>query len=104
MAKMAGPLVPVRLAATDDLMSGLLVGAGRRTPTHKSAHGTSASVGRAEHTGRSDSRGWSGPSVELPRSFPPTLSSGVSVSPQPGLETALLAGRPHRGMGSRQRL
>jgi hypothetical protein len=33
-----------------------------------------------------------------------TLKAGFFSSAQTGLETALLAGRPHRGMGSRQRL
>jgi hypothetical protein len=42
--------------------------------------------------------------VEKPRSFRPTLKAGFVSSAQTGLETALLTGRPHRGMGSRQRL
>ena len=37
-------------------------------------------------------------------SFLSTLKAGFFSSAQTGLETALLAGRPHRGMGSRQRL
>jgi hypothetical protein len=42
--------------------------------------------------------------VEVPKSFLSTLKAGFFSSAQTGLETALLAGRPHRGMGSRQRL
>jgi hypothetical protein len=42
--------------------------------------------------------------MPLPRSFLATLEAGFSVAAQTGLETALLAGRPHRDMGSRQRL
>jgi hypothetical protein len=45
-----------------------------------------------------------GPIVEVPKSFLSTLKAGFFSSAQTGLETALLAGRPHRGMGSRQRL
>jgi hypothetical protein len=41
---------------------------------------------------------------ELPRSFLSTLKAGFFSSAQTGLETALLAGRPHRGMECRQRL
>jgi hypothetical protein len=42
--------------------------------------------------------------VEVPRCFLSTLKAGVFLSAQTGLETALLAGRPHRGMECRQRL
>jgi hypothetical protein len=42
--------------------------------------------------------------VEVPKSFLSTLNSGFFSSAQSGLETALLAGRPHRGMECRQRL
>ena len=45
-----------------------------------------------------------GPIVEVPRSFLSTLKAGFFSSAQAGLETALLAGRPHRGMECRQRL
>jgi hypothetical protein len=45
-----------------------------------------------------------GPIVEVPRCFLSTLKAGFVSSAQTGLETALLAGRPHRGMGSRQSL
>jgi len=45
-----------------------------------------------------------GPIVEAPRIFLSTLKAGFFSSAQASLETALLAGRPHRGMGSRQRL
>ncbi len=41
---------------------------------------------------------------EVPKNFLSTLKAGFLSSAQTGLETALLAGRPHRGMGSRQRL
>jgi hypothetical protein len=34
----------------------------------------------------------------------PSLKAGFFSSTQTGLETALLAGRPHRGMECRQRL
>ena len=37
-------------------------------------------------------------------SFLSVLKAGVFPSAQAGLETALLAGLPHRGMGPRQRL
>jgi len=40
----------------------------------------------------------------VPRSFLGTLEAGFSVLAKTGLETALLAGRPHRGMECRQRL
>jgi hypothetical protein len=42
--------------------------------------------------------------VEVARCFLSTLKAGVFLSAQTGLETALLAGRPHRGMECRQRL
>jgi hypothetical protein len=42
--------------------------------------------------------------VGVPRCFLSTLKAGVFLSAQTGLETALLAGRPHRGMECRQRL
>ena len=45
-----------------------------------------------------------GPTVEAPRSFLSTLKAGFFSLAQTGLETALLTGRPHRDMGSRQRL
>ena len=45
-----------------------------------------------------------GPTVEAPRCFLSTLKAGIFSSAQTGLETTLLEGRPHRGMGSRQRL
>jgi len=45
-----------------------------------------------------------GPTVEAPRSFLSTLKAGFVSSAQTGLETALLTGRPHRGMGSGQSL
>ena len=41
---------------------------------------------------------------EVPKSFLPTLKAGFFSSAQTGPETALLAGRPHRGMECRQRL
>jgi hypothetical protein len=44
------------------------------------------------------------PIVEVPKSFLSTLKAGIFSSAQTGLETALLAGRPHRGMECRQRL
>jgi hypothetical protein len=56
---------------------------------------------------RSTSRGWSGwigPIVEVPRSFLSAIKAGFFSSAQTGLKTALLAGRPHRGTGSRHRL
>jgi hypothetical protein len=40
----------------------------------------------------------------VPKSFLSTLKAGFFSSAQTGLETALLAGRPHRGMECRQRL
>jgi hypothetical protein len=42
--------------------------------------------------------------ARVPKSFPSTLKAGLFSSAQTGLETALLAGRPHRGTGSRHRL
>jgi hypothetical protein len=42
--------------------------------------------------------------LEVPASFLSVLKVGFFSSAQAGLETALLAVRPHRGMGSRQRL
>jgi hypothetical protein len=42
--------------------------------------------------------------VEEPRSFLSTLKAGFFSSAQTDLETALLAGRPHRGTECRQRL
>ena len=44
------------------------------------------------------------PIVEVPVSFLSVLKAGFFSSAQAGLETALLAGRPHRGMECRQRL
>ena len=41
--------------------------------------------------------------VEVPRT-PVHAQGQIFPSAQTGLETALLAGRPHRGMGSLQRL
>ena len=40
----------------------------------------------------------------VPRRFLSTLESGFSMAVQTGLETALVAGRPHSDMGSRHRL
>ena len=45
-----------------------------------------------------------GPTVEVPRSVLSTLKVEFFSLAQTGLETALLAGRPHRGMECRQRL
>jgi len=45
-----------------------------------------------------------GPVVEIPRSFLSTLKAGFLSWAQTGLETALLAGGPRRGMECRQRL
>jgi hypothetical protein len=42
--------------------------------------------------------------VEAPRSFLSTLKAELFSMAQARLETALLAGRPHRGMECRQRL
>jgi hypothetical protein len=42
--------------------------------------------------------------VAVPRSFLPTLKAGFFSSAQTGLETAFLAGCPHRGMECRHRL
>ena len=74
----------------------------------RSANATSASVGRAERIMRSNRRSWSGwirPSfIDAPRSFLPTLKAGFFPSARAHPETALLAGRPHRGMECRQRL
>jgi len=42
--------------------------------------------------------------VEVPRCFLSTLKARFVSSAQTGLETALLAGRPHHGMQCRQRL
>jgi hypothetical protein len=58
------------------------------------SRGATAGVGRAV----------CGPIVEAPRSFLTTLKAGFFSSAQAGLEAALLAGRPHRGMECRQRL
>ena len=44
------------------------------------------------------------PIVEVPRSVLSTLKARFVSSAQTGLETALLTGRPHRGMECRQRL
>jgi hypothetical protein len=44
------------------------------------------------------------PIVEPPRSFLPVLKAEFFSSAQARLETALLAGSPHRGMECRQRL
>jgi hypothetical protein len=41
---------------------------------------------------------------EVPKSFLSTLKAGFFSWGQTGLETALLAGRPHRGMECHQRL
>ena len=45
-----------------------------------------------------------GPIVEVPRCFLSTLKAGFFSLARVLLETALLAGRPHRGMECRQRL
>jgi hypothetical protein len=60
----------------------------------------------ADHEEQPPELAWAvcGPTVEAPRSFLSTLKAGFFLSAQTGLETALLAGRPHRDMGSRQRL
>jgi hypothetical protein len=42
--------------------------------------------------------------VEVPKSFLSTLKAGFFSSARARLETALLAGRSHRGMECRQRL
>jgi hypothetical protein len=42
--------------------------------------------------------------VEVPKSFLSTLKAGIFSSARARLETALHAGRPHRGMECRQRL
>jgi hypothetical protein len=73
----------------------------------RSANGTWASVGRAARTMRSNSRDWPGWMRRSLRGAeePPTHAQGRLFSlAQTGLETALLAGRPHRGMECRQRL
>ncbi|MEI8229318.1 MAG: hypothetical protein WCH77_13805, partial [Planctomycetota bacterium] len=44
------------------------------------------------------------PIVEVPKRSLSTLKAGFFSLARARLETALLAGRPHRGMGSRQRL
>jgi hypothetical protein len=44
------------------------------------------------------------PIVKEPRSFLSVLKAGFVSLAQTGLETALLAGRPHRGMECRQKL
>ena len=51
---------------------------------------------------RRTGRAGCGPIVEVPRSVLSTLKARFVSSAQTGLETALLTGRPHRGMGSRQ--
>ena len=58
------------------------------------------SRGATAGTGRSgcDAR------LEVPRSFLSTLNAGFFSWAQTGLETALLAGRPHCGMECHQRL
>ena len=58
------------------------------------SRGATAGVGRAGCD----------PIVEVPRRFLSALKAGLVSSAQAGLETALLAGRPHRGMECRQRL
>jgi len=45
-----------------------------------------------------------GPIVEVPRCFLSTLKAGFISSARARLETALIAGRRHRGMECRQRL
>jgi hypothetical protein len=55
---------------------------------------TTAGTGRAGCNAR----------FEVPKSFLSTLKAGFVSSAQAGLETALLQGRPHRGMECRQRL
>ena len=65
-----------------------------------------ASAWRGAARGATAGAGWAvcGPTVEAPRNFLSTLKAGFFSSAQTGLETALLTGRPHRDMGSRQRL
>ena len=59
-----------------------------------------ASAGRGGSRGATAGadRGGCGPIVDVPRSFLSTLKAGCFALTQTGLETALLAGRPHRGI------
>jgi len=65
---------------------------------------TTAERGGSRGATAGTDRAGCGPMVEVPRCFVSTLKAGVFLSAQTGLETALLAGRPHRGMECRQRL
>ena len=80
---------------------------GLRRPKDRSANGTSASVGRAGRIMRSNSRDWSGwmrPDRGGAEELPIHAQGRIFLVGETGLETALLAGRPHRGMECRQRL
>ena len=79
------------------------------TSKDRSANGTSASDGRAGRITRSNSRSWSGwmrPDRGGAEVLPVHAQGRIGLvgSAKTGLETALLTGRPHRGMESRQRL
>ena len=70
--------------------------------------GTFAGPGSAERCGSCGAaagadRAGCDPIVEVPKSFLSSLKAEFVSSAQTGLETALLAGRPHRGMECRQR-
>ncbi len=64
------------------------------TAERSGSRGAAAGVGRAV----------CGPTVEAPRCFLSTLKARFFSSARARLEIVLLTGRPHRGMGSRQRL
>jgi hypothetical protein len=78
--------------------------AGQRTGRPMALRQTTAERGGSRGATAGTDRAGCGPMVEVPRCFVSTLKAGVFLSAQTGLETALLAGRPHRGMECRQRL
>ena len=73
---------------------------GRPTPLRQATAERGGSRGATAGTDRAGC----GPIVEVPRCFLSTLKAGFFSPAQTDLETALLAGRPHRGMECRQRL
>ena len=78
--------------------------AGQRTGRPMALRQTTAERGGSRGATAGTDRAGCGPMVEVPRCFLSTLKAGVFLSAQTRLETALLAGRPHRGMECRQRL
>jgi hypothetical protein len=95
------PHVRQRPEAVDDVDRSQLV---RRIGRPMALRQATAERGGSRGATAGTDRAGCGPIVEVPRCFLSTLKAGFFSSARARLEAALLASRPHRGMGSRQRL